>query len=131
MCAQKSSVLRTKDPSFLLITDGVLKINVSSTRKELDSPILRLISLHLFSLSHRTLMPKHSKEVLWGLLFTFTEVLGSILKNAVVCRYLMGKYFRDLDVFKADPWHFPKKNKALQGWHFPENWEFISDRQNQ
>lgn len=83
MCAQKRSVLRTKDLSFLLITDGVLKINVSSTRKELDSPILRLISLHLFSLSHRTLMPKHSKEVLWGLLFTFTEVLGSIFEKVI------------------------------------------------
>lgn len=81
MCAQKRSVLRTKGLSFLLITDGVLKINVSSTRKELDSPILRLISLHLISLSHRTLMPKHSKVVLWGLLCTFTEVLGSILKK--------------------------------------------------
>lgn len=62
--AQKRSVLRTKGLSFLLITDGVLKINVSSTRKELDSPILRLVSLCLFYPSHRTLMPKHSKEVL-------------------------------------------------------------------
>lgn len=63
-CAQKRSVRRTKGLSFLLITDGILKINVSSTRKELDSPILRLILLHLFSLSHRTLMPKHSEVLL-------------------------------------------------------------------
>lgn len=78
-CAQKRSVLRTKG-LFLLITDGVLKINTSFSRKELDSPILRLISLCLSSLSHKTLMPKHSKEVLRGLLCIFSEVLEALKK---------------------------------------------------
>lgn len=93
-CAQKRSVLRTKG-LFLLITDGVLKINTSFSRKELDSPILRLLSLCLSSLSHKTLMPKHSKKVLWGLLCIFSEVLEALKKwqSISVFRYPMGKHW--------------------------------------
>lgn len=136
-CAQKRSVLRTKG-LFLLITDGVLKINTSFSRKELDSPILRLISLCLSFLSLKTLMPKHSKEVLRGLLCIFSKVLEALKKwqSISVFRYPMGKHLQILISWRQTPNSFKinkytkvqKKNKKIKkcvlnlGSHFSSYW---------
>lgn len=92
-CAQKRSVLRTKGLSFLLITDGVLKINVRSTRKELDSPILRLIS-SLLPVS-QNISAKTVKRSPPGLALHICRGAGKhsdkVTLSTLVCSCLMGE----------------------------------------
>lgn len=66
--------------SLLLIIDRVLKINTSSTRKELYSPILRLISLLSFLVSENIKVQRYKINLLVLTCMSF-RIVGNLLGN--------------------------------------------------